>query len=113
MTPRWAATRDGDVYSLPPKHPTASVVPPDSAYKYRRHAHKERERGGERRGRHCPSIVDQGMYLDNKRGSTMNEESFLPFRGGNGGGLNPMPYLPARGRNGGPVYLLIIGKLRE
>lgn len=43
----------------------------------------------------------------------MNEESFLPFRGGNGGGPNPMPYLPARGRNGGPVYLLIIGKLRE
>lgn len=43
----------------------------------------------------------------------MNEESFLPFRGGNGGGPKPMPYLPARGRNGGPVYLLIIGKLRE
>lgn len=73
---------------------------------------RERE-GGERHGRHCPSIVDQGMYLDNKRGSAMNEESFLPFRGGNGGGPNPMPYLPARGRNGGPVYLLIIGKLRE
>lgn len=48
VTPRWAATRDGDVYSLPPKHPTASVVPPDSAYKYRWHAHKEREREGER-----------------------------------------------------------------
>lgn len=43
----------------------------------------------------------------------MNEESFLPFRGGNGGGPKPMPYLLARGRYGGPVYLLIIGKLRE
>lgn len=68
---------------------------------------------GECRGQHCTSIVHHGMYLDKKRGSTTNEESFLPFRGGNGGGPNPMPYLPAKGRNDGPVYLLITGKLRD
>lgn len=53
------------------------------------------------------------MYFDNKRGSIMNEELFLLFRGGNVGGLNLMLYLFVRGCNGGLVYLLIIGKLRE